>query len=401
MVSIVGGVIGLVFFLAERSLSFFSWSLFEELSVPRSRRLATEHCLEERELVSVCFLVCGSLALAIAAAGISASEVPKPWPAYLYVGGGAVFLAWLFPELIAWRFRDRVVLYLVPVLYRIVGLPFRVVRHVLGPPAQSKEVDAATSEGESPGDASTVDAEAHEFLRMAVRLKHMPVREIMTPRTDMVGMPESTLFRRAGEISRESGYSRFPVYRANRDQIVGILHIKDLLAFADSDKWNKGTVAELVREPLFIPETKAISELMDEFQRSSTHMGIVVDEYGGTAGLVTLEDVVEELIGEIHDEHEVGETEGPEFKWVDERTVDVQAIMHIEEMNEEFDLDLPEEEDFDTLGGFVLFVLGKIPVNGETFEYGDARFTVTEADARRVNRVCVRFDEVPRPKEKA
>lgn len=395
--SVILGIIALVFFVAERSLSFFSWSMFEELSVPRSRRLAAEKCLEERELVSVCFLVLGGAAVA-AFSVCATTPATWPWPAAFHVAVLALVIIWLLPELLAWRLKDKVVLYVVPLLYRLSGVPFRLVRGLFGHPASQADTNAPSPETEP--DVSAVDAEAHEFLRTAVRIKHMPVREIMTPRTDMVGMPHTTTLRRAAELSRESGYSRFPVYRGNRDQIVGIVLIKELLAFAGTPKWSQGTVADLVREPFFLPETKAISELMEEFQRSKTHMGIVLDEYGGTAGLVTLEDVVEELIGEIHDEHEVPEEEEPPFTWVDERTVVIQAVVHIEQVNEEFNLDLPEEEDFDTLGGFVLFMLGKIPVEGDSFESGGARFTVAESDPRRVIRVRVEFKRPPPPREK-
>ena len=400
--SIALGFVALAYFLAERSLSFFSWSMFEELSVPRPRRLATEKCLAERELVSVSFLVWGGTALAAAAACVypTLSERSDPWLVAVQIAGAALLITWLLPELIAWYAKSRVVLYLIPPLYHITGMPFRIVRRAFGVPTSEADSENGVAEGEAAADAGTVDGEAREFLRMAVRLKHMPVREVMTPRTDMVGIRETTTLKAACELSRESGYSRLPVYRGNRDTIIGVLHIKDLLAFADTDRWSKDTVADLVRSPLFIPETKAISELMDEFQRSNMHMGIVLDEYGGTAGLVTLEDVVEELIGEIRDEHEAAEQEGPLFQWINEKSVEIQAVMHIEEMNEEFDLDLPEEEDFDTLGGYVLFMLGKIPSDGESFESQDVRFTVAEADPRRVIRVRVDFKDRPRPKEK-
>ena len=139
---------------------------------------------------------------------------------------------------------------------------------------------------------------------------------------------------------------------------------------------------------------------MEELQRSNVHMGIVVDEYGGTRGIVTLEDVVEELIGEIRDEHEMPQETPPLFKWVGDRSVELAASMRIETFNNEFDLDLPEEEGFDTVGGLATFMMAKIPQNGESFQVGGARITVIQADPRRVIRVRVDFDRDPRRREK-
>jgi len=397
------GLVALVYFLAERSVSFFSWSMFEELSAPRPRRQATERCLQERELVSVTFLCVGSVALTAAAActvPVLDRAAEDVWVTAIEIAAMALFVCWLLPEILAWYIKNRIMLYVVPPLYALTGFPFRMIRTAFGVSLSASDRERNSAEGNAATDAATVDGEAREFMRMAVRLQHMLVREIMTPRTDMVSIRETTPLKSAAETSRKSGYSRLPVYRRNRDEIVGILHIKDLLAFADTDRWKTDTVAGLVRAPLFIPETKAISELMEEFQRSNTHMGIVLDEYGGTAGLVTLEDVVEELIGEIHDEHEPPEEEEPLYKWLDDRTAEVQAVMHVEEFNEVFDRNIPEEEDFDTIGGYVLFMMGKIPAPGESFDTPEERFTVVEADQRRIVRVRVDFVETPPAKEK-
>jgi CBS domain containing-hemolysin-like protein len=139
---------------------------------------------------------------------------------------------------------------------------------------------------------------------------------------------------------------------------------------------------------------------MEELQRSNVHMGVVVDEYGGTRGIVTLEDVVEELIGEIRDEHELPHETPPLFKWVGDRSVELAASMRIETFNNEFDQDLPEEEGFDTVGGLATFMMAKIPQNGESFQVGGARITVIQADPRRVIRVRADFDRAPQRREK-
>ena len=383
------GLIAIVFFVAERSLSLFSWSQLEELTISRSARQAVEKCLEEHELAGTCFLVIGAAA-ATAAATLSAfvtAPAPDALTAVLRAVMLAVLVIWVVPELIAWKWNEKIVMRLVPPLYRLTGAPFRLLRALLVTPASHMNGALANTEGDISPAPSEADAEAHEFFKMAVRIQHMPVREIMTPRTDMVGIPATATLRKAAEVCRQSGYSRFPVYRRTRDQIIGVLLIKDLLAYAGTEKWDEAGLEKLLRKPFFTPETKTISELLEEFQRTSTHMGIVLDEYGGTSGLVTLEDILEELVGEIHDEFESAEREVPLFTWTGNRSVELMAVMHVEQFNEEFGLDLPEEEDFDTVGGFVTFILGKIPNQGDSFEFGGARFTVLEADPRRVVRL--------------
>ena len=217
----------------------------------------------------------------------------------------------------------------------------------------------------------------------------------------MVGVSHTASLDEVAHLSRESGYSRFPVYRGNRDQILGVLHVKDLLSVLGKDTGESVALTDLVRPPFFIPETKTISDLMEEFRRSKTHIGIVLDEYGGTSGLVTLEDMVEELIGEIYDEHERAGKEMPLFRWIDSHSAEVEAIMLVEEFNEKFNLDVPEDEDFDTIGGFVTFALAKIPVEGETFQMDGARITVLDADLRHVIRVRVDLEQELNPRERA
>jgi len=324
------------------------------------------------------------------------------WRAVLYAAVIALMVSWVLPELVVWRLREKVVLYLVPPLYKLLGFPFRALRSLVFSPMPSSNGESALAEGEPAGEpAAGDDSEAHEVFRMAVRMRHMPVREIMTPRTKMVGVSHTASLKDVAQLSRESGYSRFPVYRGNRDQIMGVLHVKDLLSVMGRGSDESISLTDLVRPPFFIPETKTISDLMEEFRRSKTHIGIVLDEYGGTSGLVTLEDMVEELIGETYDEHERAGKEQPLFRWIDGRSAEVEAVMLVEEFNEELNLDIPEDEDFDTIGGFVTFALGKIPVADETFQTEGARITVLDADMRHVIRVRVDLEQEPSPRERA
>jgi len=379
-------------FLMERSISLFSWSRLDSLpGLSRSRRQAIERCLDEERLVTLSFSVTGSLC-----ASAFAATVVLRWggcmaaiPVALAV---VVLISWVLPEIGAAILRDRVMAHLVPHAYRILGRPFRGIRNFY----VRRRCLWGDADAQGRGDGAlcpaSADEEAHSVFREAVRLRHTLVRDIMTPRTEMVSVAESATPRQAAALSLESGNSRLPVYRGNRDQIVGILHVKDLLGYAASEAWDQPIIPRLMRPVYFVPEAKTIAELLRELQRMKTHMAIVLDEYGGTSGLVTLEDVIEELIGEIYDEHETAEEGQPLFRRLDDIRVDVMASMRVEDFNDEFDLDLPEQEDYDTLGGFVTYVLDHIPTVGESFRYGQARFTVRAADPRHVTAIRVEFD---------
>ena len=393
------GFIALTFFSAERSLSLFSWFRLQELNAPRSRKNAAGNCLRNRGLVVTAFLVAGCLAIA-ALSVVLVVGAKKRWAVGLEMLFLVPLLGWILPELIAWRMGDWLALHLVPALYGIVGIPFRALRLGLLRQTAAPGDESPQAESDSSSEADSADGQAHRMFRSAVRMKYIQVRDIMTPRTDVVTVADTATLREAARVSTESGYSRLPVHRSNRDQIVGILHAKDLLKFAGTEKWDQPALPELLRQPSFVPETKTVSELMEELQSSNVHMGIVVDEYGGTRGIVTLEDVVEELIGEIRDEHELPHETPPLFKWAGDRSVELAASMRIETFNNEFDQDLPEEEGFDTVGGLVMFMMAKIPQNGESFQVGGARITVIQADPRRVIRVRADFDRASKRREK-
>jgi putative hemolysin len=143
-----------------------------------------------------------------------------------------------------------------------------------------------------------------------------------------------------------------------------------------------------MREAYFVPETKLLRALLHEFQNQKLHIAVVLDEYGGTAGIVTLEDILEELVGEITDEYE--ETPPESIKEVDEHTIEVDARTYVDDLNDEYELDLPEDEDYDTIGGFVLSRLGYVPKTGEQFDYRNLKFTIASAEPRRINRITIR-----------
>ncbi|MGD0898137.1 MAG: hemolysin family protein [Thermoguttaceae bacterium] len=230
--------------------------------------------------------------------------------------------------------------------------------------------------------------EAREMIQGVIELSDADVSEIMTPRTDMVSVPASLPWPEMLEAVIQSGHTRIPVSGRNRDDILGIVHAKDLLAeLARPQAQRMEPWTKLLREPMFVPETKPIDRLLAELQRSRNHMAIVLDEYGGVSGLVTLEDVLEEIVGEIADEHDTSPADG--IRDLGPGAVEAPGWIHIDDLNERLGLALPEDAEFDTVGGFVFSELGHVPVAGEQLVWRNVQITVLEATRRRIERVRI------------
>lgn len=239
-----------------------------------------------------------------------------------------------------------------------------------------------------------LDAGAATILENVVEFTDTDVAEIMTPRTDIMGLEYTDdLYAIRGFIA-QMGHSRIPVYRENLDNIVGILYVKDLIPYLgeDAPDFRLGPV---LRQPLMVPETKSVPELLADFQNAGVHLAIVVDEYGGTEGLVTIEDVLEEIVGDIHDEHDTEEDEEPVCVEIDDHHAEVDGRFYIDDLNERLGLELPEDEDYDTIAGFVLAKLGRIPLEGDSFEFESARFTATAVTPTQVQKVAVELLDRP------
>jgi CBS domain containing-hemolysin-like protein len=189
----------------------------------------------------------------------------------------------------------------------------------------------------------------------------------------------------------EKGHSRIPVYQDTIDNVIGVVHAKDILAQWMEKNGHGASISleDMMRRPLFIPETKNISVLLRELKQNKVHMAIVLDEYGGTAGLVTMEDLVEEIVGEIEDEYDIDESKVPEFHLISEREAELSGRLHIDEINELLNLEIPEDDAYDTLGGFIFSALGRVPERGERWDFDNLEFEIIDADARRINRVKV------------
>ncbi len=246
----------------------------------------------------------------------------------------------------------------------------------------AEEILSVVDEGERNG---ALEEAERDMIEGIVELRDVAVHEVMTPRTKMVSVEVRTPIDEVREVIRDSGHSRVPVYEANRDNIVGVLYAKDLVG----REREANSLAQTMRKPYFVPETKRIGELLKELRANKVHMAIVVDEYGGTAGLVTMEDVLEQVVGEIADEYD-GEQDvmihslGPNL-------AEVNARARIDEVNEALGVRLPESEEFSTMGGLVFALLGKVPRRGEQVHSSDVVITVTDVDERKINKVKLEF----------
>jgi len=231
-----------------------------------------------------------------------------------------------------------------------------------------------------------VDKEEQEMIESVLELDETTADEIMTPRTDISAVEVNSDLQAVLDTITTAGHTRVPVYEENIDKIIGMIYAKDLLTEIGK-KPADFKLRENMREAYFVPETKSLRTLLHEFQNQKLHIAVVLDEYGGTAGIVTLEDIIEELVGEIADEYE--EIPPKPVKKIDQNTIEADARTYIDDLNDQFELNLPEDEDYDTIGGFVFSHLGYIPKTGESFEYENLKFTIVSAEARRIKRVKI------------
>ncbi len=226
-----------------------------------------------------------------------------------------------------------------------------------------------------------IDADTFNMFEGAMDVSEKHVRDAMIPRGQIVALPCDSSLPDLLDIIVESGHSRFPVIKDDKDEVKGILLAKDVLRFVVQGKQDFD-INSLLREPVFIPESKRLNILLKDFRASRNHMAMVVDEFGGVAGLITIEDVLEEIVGEIDDEHDEEETASIVAQAGGGYTVD--ALTPIEEFNDHFDVTLSDEE-FDTIGGLLTGELGRLPELGETVQVGEFAFKVLRGDNRRLH----------------
>ncbi|HWJ05057.1 MAG TPA: transporter associated domain-containing protein [Steroidobacteraceae bacterium] len=236
-----------------------------------------------------------------------------------------------------------------------------------------------------------IDGDVLEMLESVLQVSEIQVRDVMVARSQMVVIHREDPPEKILPVVIESGHSRFPVVGEDRDEVVGILLAKDLLRFFVEESRDHFDIRECLRPAVFIPESKRLNVLLKEFRVSHNHMAIVVDEYGGVSGLLTIEDVLEQIVGDIGDEYDVDEGEG--IRKEADRAWTVPALTRIEEFNEAFGTRFSDEE-ADTIGGLVLHELGRMPRRGEAIQIGGLELKVTRADRRRIETLRVTTPDV-------
>lgn len=315
----------------------------------------------------------GSLALVL----VFGVAIPNAWAKYageslivhvLPLLGGARFVC--YPVIVVLELFD-------PLIRRLAGVP------VLDAKAYADELEQeildAVSEGERLG---AVDEEEKEMIESVIEFTDTLVEKIMTPRTAIVALPKHANLETVLETIRTKGHSRIPVYDRTIDTILGVLYAKDLLQREEGAAFD---LTAVMRKALFIPESKPVRELLHEFQEQKVHIALVLDEYGGTAGLVTIEDILEELVGEIRDEYDPADP--AVLTRINDHTAEIDARMRIDELNDQLKIELPESENYETIGGFVFSRMGRIPKVGERCDDENVAIEVIAAEPRRIKRL--------------
>lgn len=282
---------------------------------------------------------------------------------------------------------------LAPVSWLVEGLA-NLFRRVL--PGRDAEVEAIGTEDElsrsrlSPDDG-VIGENERQMIDGILSLEEMTVRDIMVPRLDIVGLERTVSARELIETITKAGHSRIPVYRDTIDNVLGVLYVKDLLPFVIGNTI-RIPLLDLIRPAFVVPESKRLGELFTELKRTRIHLAVVADEYGGTAGLVTIEDILEEIVGEIQDEYD---TESPLFEQGEDGFIVADGRLPIEDVEDALGVEFEEDDDFGTLGGFVHKHLGRLPIQGDTFEAENVRVEILEVERHRVRKMRVTRMELP------
>lgn len=262
-----------------------------------------------------------------------------------------------------------------------------------GPKITEDEIEFLISVGEKEG---VLENQKKEMLHNIFEISETTVKEVMVPRTDLVAIKYGTDINEILNVLANTEYSRIPIYEGKMDNILGILHVKDLLKYVSKDV-QQLDIKTILRKPYFVPSTKKIDDLLREFQVNRIHFAIVVDEYGGVDGIVTLEDILEEIVGEIRDEYDKDEND--EIIQLDENTYEVDPRIDIDDFSEFFGLEIQDDLDYETLGGLIFDLSGRIPEIGEVFYVGNIEILIKEKDGRRINKVIVKVINNDKPKE--
>jgi CBS domain containing-hemolysin-like protein len=392
-----------------------AWEAFTSLSRGRIRRLESdnkdlarklEHWKEDEDTYNIIFRILIFIVLGLLSGSVfwllDETYTDLPAAQIVWVVTGIVFcwtiVAGIAVRMLRWKFDITLIRFTLPVIILLrytVMLPFVVIiqliaRGVKGLTNSEENNEQATAEdeimslvehGDEEGEKGALEEDEKRMIRGIFDLDVTLVREIMTPRVDMKSLPLTATVMEAKQEFIESGHSRIPVYGDSIDEIKGVIYAKDFLRNNDETE----QIEHLAHKPVFIPETKNVGDLLEEFKNNSIHFAIVIDEYGGTAGIVSLEDILEEIVGEIRDEYDSEEDVEPEPVHMPDGSVVVDARTLIDDVNEMLEIDLPEGEDVDTIGGYVCGEFGKIPEAGEEITVDNSiKITVLKADKRKI-----------------
>ncbi len=350
--------------------------------------------LAENFLLVLSVILCTLVAAGFFGGGVLAAAVTAALMSLVIV----VF-AKLAPKGIASRNPDGMALFVAyPMLFvtrlvaPVAGLVARTADLFAGPSSKAlsctavvteEDIKAMISLGEEEG---ALKEEEKELLHKVFEFGDTLASEAMRPRTEIISVPATASVQDVLALVSEFGFSRYPVIENTVDTVTGIIYIKDILiAMASGDVKHEDPVAPFIRQAYFIPENKRVSELLSEMQRDKFQIAIVIDEFGGTAGLVTLEDLIEEIVGSIHDELEAG---GRDVEVVDEKNVVVSGLSEIDEVNGLLGTKI-QTPDFNTIGGFLFGLFGRMPRVGEQLRYKDLKFEVLELDGRKIDKIKI------------
>ena len=312
----------------------------------------------------------------------------------------SIVIGELVPKALALAYPDRVSLLLAgpvdilgrllrPVVALLTGLTRAIVRPLGAEVSREAEISAEELKliVERGGEQGVLEAEEEQMIHAVIELSGQRVHEVMVPRTDIVGLPADASFEEAIDTIVAAGHSRVPAYDASLDEIVGILYAKDLLPLLKAGDEERPPVRSLLRAPVLVPESMSIDDLLHEFQRRKVHLAVVLDEYGGTAGLVTIEDLLEEIVGEIQDEYD---TEEPMAVPLDEDRFRLDGRLAVDDLADLWDgveLVLEDRDEYDTVGGLVFHRIGGVPKPGDQVDLGPITLTVETTDGRRVGKL--------------
>jgi len=410
-------VVDFLILLATSSLRDFSRSRLDEICLAKDRRDRFGDVLRwDEEVLLVCELLAVLLTAVLVGVLVHWGEfftLPKPdwqeWLLYIARVAGTAIALLVFAVVLPWTIAraggERFLFHAWPLLRTLQRLlrPATValqrldeLMHRLSGRERlengelssiTEEIRTVVDEGQREG---LLEHEARRMIHRVMELQDVDAGAIMTPRTEMFCIRADATLEEARELLLQAGHSRVPVIGETTDDIKGILYAKDLLQFVNMDHGTETPLVDIVREPFYVPETTPIDKLLETMKRERVHLAIVVDEYGGVAGLVSMEDILEEIVGDIVDEYDAAEETG--IARISDDVIDVHARVHIDDLNEQFGFDLPEDADYDTISGFVFHQLGRIPAVGETFTWGQLRVTVQDADRRRIKRIRVERD---------